>query len=107
MGITLSESRVGSLSVLAGQVEGELCYSTAGRIYSSFNGIPYARPPVGARRLLKPEAPESWEGVRKCNKNMTFIQLNAFRSVLSNSLEPRISKFFCVIYFALLFICGK
>ena len=67
--------------MLAGKVEGELCYSTAGRIYSSFNGIPYAKPPVGARRLLKPEAPESWDGVKKCNKNMTFIQLNAFRSV--------------------------
>jgi len=67
------------VSIATGRVQGELCYSTAGRVFSSFYGIPYAKPPVGGLRFLKPEAPDRWEGIKKCVRNMTFIQLNAFR----------------------------
>src|SRR5215469_11061307 len=31
-----------------------------------FNGIPYAKPPVGKLRWRMPEAPEAWAGVRDC-----------------------------------------
>jgi para-nitrobenzyl esterase len=30
-----------------------------------FRGIPYARPPVGARRFMAPQAVQGWEGVRE------------------------------------------
>ena len=65
--------------MLPGKIQGELGTSTAGRVFHSFNGIPFAKPPVGPLRFLKPEAVDSWEGVKKCVKNMTFIQFNAFR----------------------------
>ena len=43
----------------AGRVRGR----TEGGI-TSFKGVPYAAPPVGKRRLLAPEPPERWDGVR-------------------------------------------
>ena len=60
---------------LEGKIEGEFLSSSGGRQFASFNGIPYARPPVGTLRFLKPQPAESWPGVRKCVKNVTFIQL--------------------------------
>jgi para-nitrobenzyl esterase len=43
-----------------GKVEGEERGGLA-----IFRGIPYAAPPVGARRWRAPEKPEAWSGVRK------------------------------------------
>jgi len=68
------------VSIKTGKVEGELSFSTNGRVFSTFNGIPYAKPPVGKLRFLRPQPAESWEGVLKCVKNMSFIQRNAFRA---------------------------
>src|SRR5262245_43238229 len=45
-----------------GRVEGE---PDAGVL--AFRGIPYARPPIGARRFAAPEPPEPWTGVRSAN----------------------------------------
>ncbi len=33
-----------------------------------FKGVPYAAPPVGELRWMPPQAPKSWEGVRKADK---------------------------------------
>lgn len=33
-----------------------------------FNGVPYAKPPVGPLRWRMPEPPESWAGVRDCSR---------------------------------------
>ena len=39
----------------SGQIEGQLLFSTNGRVFSSFNGIPFAKPPVGKLRFRRPE----------------------------------------------------
>jgi para-nitrobenzyl esterase len=33
-----------------------------------FNGVPFAKPPVGALRWRMPEAPEPWSGVRDASR---------------------------------------
>ena len=49
------------VTIKTGKVEGELCYSTKGRVFASFSGIPFAKPPVGKLRFLRPEpADKEW-----------------------------------------------
>ena len=35
--------------------------------YISFQGIPYARPPVGPLRFQEPQEVEAWSGTRNCS----------------------------------------
>ena len=49
------------VTIRTGKVEGELCYSTKGRVFASFSGIPFAKPPIGKLRFLRPEpADKEW-----------------------------------------------
>lgn len=49
----------------AGKVRGRL---ESGGTMAVFRGIPYAAPPVGARRWKPPIAPDPWRGTRSCTK---------------------------------------
>jgi len=64
--------------ISTGKIQGTWSKSRQGRQFCSFNGIPYARPPVGRLRLLRPEPAESWDGIKKCAQSVEFIQKNIF-----------------------------
>ena len=66
-------------TISTGKIQGALSYSKSGRVFSSFNGIPYAKPPVGKLRFLRPEPAEKWEGVKKCTRSVECIQRNLFK----------------------------
>ena len=49
--------------------------TTSGRVQGAeaasgvaFKGLPFAAPPVGARRFRPPQPPEPWDGVRDCSR---------------------------------------
>lgn len=55
-----------------GTIEGSTAWSLNGRKFFTFEGIPYALPPVGEYRFEKPVPSQSWNGtwhaktVHKC-----------------------------------------
>ena len=52
-----------------GKVKGVKWQSVyGGKTYFSFEGIPFAKPPLGKLRFKAPEEPESWTDVKSCTK---------------------------------------
>ncbi|KAM8704455.1 hypothetical protein ACLKA7_008977 [Drosophila subpalustris] len=51
-----------------GKVRGVKRLSTYDVPYFSFEGIPYAQPPIGELRFRAPQRPTPWEGVRDCSQ---------------------------------------
>ncbi|XP_013185429.1 juvenile hormone esterase isoform X2 [Amyelois transitella] len=47
-----------------GELQGRVVTSPSGKAFYSFQGIPYAKPPLGSLRFKAPQPPEAWEGVR-------------------------------------------
>lgn len=56
-----------------GQLQGKLVSSPTGKAFYSFQGIPYAKPPIGSLRFRAPQPPEPWEGIRDatCEGNVS------------------------------------
>ncbi|XP_053622030.1 juvenile hormone esterase isoform X2 [Plodia interpunctella] len=52
------------VKVEQGELQGCVVTSPSGKAFYSFQGIPYAKPPLGSLRFKAPQPPESWEGVR-------------------------------------------
>ncbi|GMS96998.1 hypothetical protein PENTCL1PPCAC_19173 [Pristionchus entomophagus] len=51
-----------------GKVQGRRLIYKGDKQVEAFQGIPFAKPPVGKLRFKKPEAPEKWEGVKETKK---------------------------------------
>lgn len=72
------------VKVAQGIVEGFA--TTANPDVRAFLGIPYAAPPVGARRWTPPEPPASWEGVRSAKQfGARCVQTNPWPDMLFQS----------------------
>ncbi|CAL7940611.1 unnamed protein product [Xylocopa violacea] len=54
--------------VKQGQLRGILVENVYGGHYLAFNGVPYAKPPIGPLRFKDPEPAEPWTGVRNATK---------------------------------------
>ncbi|KAH1000888.1 hypothetical protein HUJ04_013161 [Dendroctonus ponderosae] len=51
--------------VSEGELRGKVCANCTGNgSYFSFQGIPYARPPLGKLRFKAPQPPDKWTGIR-------------------------------------------
>ncbi|KAF5276534.1 hypothetical protein FQR65_LT03964 [Abscondita terminalis] len=51
-----------------GDLRGKLSVDHYGKHYYSFQGIPYAQPPVGDLRFKTPREPKSWSGIKDATK---------------------------------------
>ncbi|GMS91541.1 hypothetical protein PENTCL1PPCAC_13716, partial [Pristionchus entomophagus] len=51
-----------------GKIQGRKLIYKGDKQVEAFQGIPFAKPPVGDLRFKKPIAPEKWEGVRETKK---------------------------------------
>ncbi|KAK6623051.1 hypothetical protein RUM43_008903 [Polyplax serrata] len=57
-----------TVKVSEGRLRGRKLTSVLGKPYFRFQGIPYAKPPIGPLRFKDPEPPEPWSGVRNALK---------------------------------------
>ncbi|PNF42088.1 Esterase FE4 [Cryptotermes secundus] len=57
-----------TVTVAQGALRGREGTSKCQKVYYSFQGIPYAKPPVGFLRFKAPQPPEAWEGIRDASE---------------------------------------
>ena len=60
--VTVTSSATVTIPTPLGQVTGATDTSYSGVEFLAFQGIPYAKPPLGQRRFALPEPVEPWEG---------------------------------------------
>ncbi|KAK9746896.1 Carboxylesterase family [Popillia japonica] len=71
--VTLAQEKP-LIEISNGLLEGTLRKSYNGRIFSSFEGVPYAGPPVGEFRFEPPREPYNWTGTWIANMKYQCLQ---------------------------------
>lgn len=67
------------VEVAQGILQGKECVTYYGKKYYSFEGIPYAKPPIGKLRFRDPQEPENWTGIRDATQpGSKCCQINPF-----------------------------
>ncbi|KAF5299073.1 hypothetical protein FQR65_LT09431 [Abscondita terminalis] len=69
-----------------GSLQGKIKTDYEGNTYYSFQGIPYAKPPVGDLRFKAPQPPDSWAGVKNATKegNSCYSKHMIFRNYVGS-----------------------
>ena len=57
-------------------------------LFSSKLGIRYAKPPTGDRRFQKPEAPDSWVGVKSANTSGSVCSQASCKKIPVDTYQP-------------------
>ncbi|XP_026496080.2 venom carboxylesterase-6-like isoform X2 [Vanessa tameamea] len=69
-----------------GALQGRWMVSTNGRKFASFNGIPYARPPLGKYRFREPQQMKPWSGVWDATRPLSScLQYEPFLKTITGS----------------------
>lgn len=92
-----------------GKIQGVQWRSVNGDMYYSFEGIPFAKPPVGELRFLAPQEPDHWTGIKRCMKvrakpwqyNLILKRCEGsedclYLNVYTKEVSYRIIQMFCV-----------
>uniref|UniRef100_A0A2H8TEY6 Carboxylic ester hydrolase n=2 Tax=Melanaphis sacchari TaxID=742174 RepID=A0A2H8TEY6_9HEMI len=85
VGLVLGTDNILNLS--QGKIKGNIFKSRNGREFQAFQGIPYAKPPIGDLRLQDPVKANSWSGILDATKEKPMcIQKNLFMYQTYNKL---------------------
>lgn len=72
--------------VSQGLIQGSWKVSTKGRPYASFQGVPYARPPIGKYRFREPQQLKPWTGVWDATRTLSScLQYDPFVGTITGS----------------------
>lgn len=73
-------SDIVTVSIAQGKLRGREATTKSGGTYYSFQGIPYAKPPVGPLRFKAPQPADSWDGIRDALvEGPTCAQIEVFK----------------------------
>ncbi|XP_047513989.1 juvenile hormone esterase-like [Pieris napi] len=74
------------VTVPQGKMRGKVCTTPCGKQYYSFEGIPYAKPPVGPLRFRDPQKFDNWCGVLDATKpGNKPLQINPYNQSIEGS----------------------
>ncbi|XP_022125643.2 esterase FE4 [Pieris rapae] len=74
------------VTVPQGKMRGKVCSTPCGKQYYSFEGIPYAKPPLGPLRFRDPQKPDNWSGVLDATKpGNKPVQINPYKKSIEGS----------------------
>ncbi|CAB3261750.1 unnamed protein product [Arctia plantaginis] len=86
VGLVAAQAPNPTIRIPHGVIQGAWKVSTKGRSYASFEGIPYARPPIGKYRFREPQQLKPWTGVWDATKPLpACLQYNPFDMKLDGS----------------------
>ncbi|XP_045487346.1 esterase FE4-like [Pieris rapae] len=74
------------VTVPQGKMRGKVCSTPCGKQYYSFEGIPYAKPPLGPLRFRDPQKIDNWSGVLDATKpGNKAVQSNPYKKCIEGS----------------------
>ncbi|NP_001295468.1 venom carboxylesterase-6-like precursor [Athalia rosae] len=100
--LCLADESLPKVVTSLGIIEGYFKTSNAGRKYEAYEGIPYARPPVGEHRFKVPKSISSWTGTLMAKKYSSLcLQYNHFPLDPNNRVEGSEDCLYLNVYAAI------